>query len=148
MRRAILCVLLCGCGGGPGLVPVEGRVLLDGRPVREVVVTFTPLDETPGSGSIGSTDAEGRFALTDVRGSPGVYVGTYRVSLYPAPTVAARDDPADVVARGDGVPAIYIDPNRTPLRALVPPGGGTVEVFLTGSGQGATTTTTPRQESP
>ena len=142
MRSGVVsCLLLAavGCGSKPELFPVRGRITLDGRPVKEVVVTFTPLGDTRGSGSVGSTDADGRFTLTDVRGSAGAYVGDYKVSLYPAPVGARQDDPAAVVSKGGGVPGIYIDPNRTPLRVTVPPAGGSVEVLLTASGQGATT---------
>src|SRR5262245_19266440 len=140
MRQIVCLVLLAaGCAGKEPLVPVRGRVTLDGKPVKEVVVTFTPVGDTKGSGSVGATDADGRFTLTDVRGSAGAYVGEYKVSLYPARTGTRPDDPADVVSKGGGnVPAIYIDPNRTPLRATVPPAGGSVEILLTASGQGAT----------
>ncbi len=148
MRRACLCLILLlgvGCSRKPELVPVRGRITLEGKPVTEVVVTFTPLGDTPGNGAMGATDADGRFTLTDVRGTTGAHVGEYKVSLYPAPTAAKRDDPADVVSKGGGssVPGIYIDPNQTPVRATVPAGGGFVEVSLTRSGKDATAKTTP-----
>ena len=110
MRRVIaLCVLLAaaGCGGKPELVPVRGRITLDGQPVKEVVVTFSPIGDTQGNGAMGCTDVEGRFTLTDVRGSAGARVGEYKVSLYPAPTGSRPGDPADVVAKG----SIKIDEN-------------------------------------
>lgn len=135
-----------GCGTKPDLVPVRGRITLDGKAVAEVVVTFTPLGDTPGNGAMGATDLSGNFALTDVRGGTGTRVGEYRISLYPAPTGGTRPgEPADVVAKGStsSVPGVYLDPNHSPLRATIPPSGGSVEVVLTRTGKGATTKTTP-----
>ena len=133
-----------GCGkANPSLVPVSGRVTLDDKPLSEVVVTFSPIGATQGNGALGATAAEGQFTLTDVRGNAGVRVGEYRVSLYPTPVGNPNDDPADVVSTGAvSVPAMYLNPSQSPLRATVPPGGGTVEVILTRSGEGATTRTT------
>lgn len=81
--------------------------------------------------------------LFDVRGEPGAHVGEYQVSVYPAPS-QTQNSPADVVSTGNtNGPAIYINPVDSPLRATVPPGGGTVEVKLDSSGLDGTTTTTP-----
>jgi hypothetical protein len=141
--------LAAGCGKGSGLVPVEGRVTLDGKPVKEVIVNFQPINDTPGNGALGSTDPDGRFTLTDARGEAGVYAGEYKVIFYPAlPAGVKEGDPADVVgvARGRNVPAIYLDVNHTPLRATVPQGGGTFEVILTKSGKGAAAKIAPNTE--
>jgi hypothetical protein len=141
-------LLAAGCSKGPGLVPVSGRVTLDGKPVKEVIVNFTPIGDTKGTGSLAATDPDGRFTLADARGKAGTYVGEYKVYFYPAlPASAKEGDPADVVGavRGRTLPGIYFDLNQTPLRATVPEGGGTIEVILTSSGKGATTKTTPKE---
>jgi hypothetical protein len=152
MRRLIPVVLLigslelaAGCNRGPGLVAVDGRVTLDGRPVKDMIVNFQPQGATPGNGANGMTDADGRYSLMDNRGSTGAYVGEYKVSFYPSIGSKQEGDPADVVNPGRvaGLPAIYVDPSQTPLRATVPEGGGTVDILLTKSGKGATTKTTP-----
>src|SRR5262249_39741772 len=83
---------LAGSGSKSGLVPVGGRVTLDGQPVPKVVVTFTPIGNTLGSGSVGSADADGWFTLTDVRGSAGAYAGEYKISLYPGSTASKAGD--------------------------------------------------------
>lgn len=139
-------LLAAGCGGKPGLVPVSGRVTMEGKPVREVIVNFQPIGDTPGTGALGSTDSDGRFTLTDSRGKAGTYVGAYKVIFYPAlPAGIKEGSPADVVgaAFGKTLPGIYLDVNLTPLEATVPPGGGTIDILLTKSGKEATTTTTP-----
>ena len=133
-------IAIGGCGQtNLLLVPVEGRVTLDGEPLPEVVVTFTPIGATLGNGAVGGTAADGRFTLTDVRGEPGAHAGEYRVSLYPTPVPNPSGAPTDVVSLGaTSLPAIYINPHESPLRATVPPGGCTLEVVLTRSGEGAT----------
>ncbi len=138
---------LIGCDQpGPVLVPVQGRITLDGKPVSEHVVTFSPIGNTQGNGAMGPTDEQGKFALTDVRGETGAHVGHYKVHLYPTPVTPPNDVPSDVVSVGGGggsVPAIYIDPNYTPVVATVPEEGCFVEITLTANGQGATSETKP-----
>lgn len=127
---ALACVAGCA-SDNPGLVPVTGVVTMDQRPIAELIVTFTPVGSTPGSGALGATDSKGRFSLTNVRGGEGAYAGRYRISLYPAPVKRASELPTDVVSSGAvGVPEAYLNPNRTPLRTNVPEGGGRFEIKL------------------
>jgi hypothetical protein len=139
-------LLAAGCSRGPDLVPVNGRVTLEGKPVKDMIVNFQPQGETAGNGALGMTDADGRFTLTDMRSAPGAHVGEYRVSFYPSLGSKKQDEAADVAStgRGSSIPAIYIDPSQSPLRATVPQGGGTIDISLTKSGKGATTKTTPK----
>jgi len=56
----------------------------------------------------------------------------------PTPLTPPHDVPSDVVSVGGGggsVPAIYIDPNYTPVVATVPEEGCFVEITLTANGQ-------------
>lgn len=143
------CALLtvAGCTrDDPLLVPITGQVKLEGSPVAEVIVTFTPTGTTLGNGSLGATDTEGKFTLTDVRGGQGGHVGEYKISLYPAPTKDTQDLPSDVVSSGAiGLPPIFLNPNRTPLRATVPAEGAQVEILLTRTGTGAEVNAIPVQ---
>jgi hypothetical protein len=59
--------LLCGCEGAPasnydglGLVPVSGKITLDGQPLPNAVVTF---DAPDGQFAYGLTDANGQYSL-------------------------------------------------------------------------------------
>ena len=135
------CALLtiAGCAKhDPLLVPITGQVKLEGQPVAELIVTFTPTGSTLGNGSLGASDTEGKFILTDVRGGEGGYVGEYKVSVYPVPSKETRDLPTDVVSSGSiGLPPVFLNPNRTPLRATVPAGGAEFEILLTRTGQGS-----------
>jgi hypothetical protein len=137
---------LAGCGTQDRpLVPVSGQVTLDGSPLKEVVVNFTPIGETKGSGALAGTNLEGRFTLIDVRGQPGAHVGEYKVSLYPTSVRPPSDVPIDVVMAGNsgGLPEVYINPVYTPLRATIPEGGGNVEIHVRRTGKDAAVKTTP-----
>lgn len=74
----------------PPLVPVSGRVFLNGEPLVGGQVFARSLDRD-GCNALGKTDAQGNFTLrTDVRGDflPGVLVGQHRVIIIkPDPAV-------------------------------------------------------------
>jgi hypothetical protein len=93
MRRllvlALLLLLLGGCSSGPYKpVPVSGRLTLNGKPLANVVVLFTPVrtesNKDPGPGSGGVSDAEGRYTLKlSGSGSSGAVVGKHKVTFRP-----------------------------------------------------------------
>ena len=68
-----------GCGeSGPPLGTVSGVVTMDGEPLANALVTFTP--EAGGRGSIGKTDAGGKYELAFVDGK-GALIGNHKVSV-------------------------------------------------------------------
>lgn len=95
---------LAGCGGGisvPRTAPVAGTVLLKGRPVAGVLVTFHPRFDigavkfTPN----GLTDASGRFTLSTAAPGDGAPPGEYAVTfelMRATADKAGRDDEVDV----------------------------------------------------
>ncbi len=141
LMMPVLVLLAAGCGSRksnmPPLVPVEGVVILDGKPLAEANVQFHPVGNTQGRGAAANTDADGRYSLISPDGSKGAPVGDYKVvvsklvmpdgSLFSAAEgVAPMDSPAR-----EAVPARYNDYERTVLTAKVPDGGGTVDFPLT-----------------
>ena len=155
MRRLTSLALLAaglataaGCGdNGPKPVPVEGRVTLNGKPVKQMLVNFQPVGKTYGTGANGMTDDDGKFSMMDSRGGTGAHVGEYKVSFYPPLNRRVEGDPStDVIDDGSksGLPRIYLDGEKTPLRVTVPEGGGTAEIILTPTGKGATVNFQPR----
>jgi hypothetical protein len=84
----VCCALvLAGCESKPyALAPVAGIVTLDGKPVPGAVVNFQPQatgeSRSPGPGSTGRCDAEGRFELKTIRDEPGAVMGVHTVSIY------------------------------------------------------------------
>jgi len=96
-----LLVLLAagGCGGGPKYVPVSGVVTMDGVPYPNAIVSFQPIggkgNQDPGEGSMGVTDASGRFVLLYGKAGKdkGAVVGTHRVRISTKPGKGSVDDP-------------------------------------------------------
>lgn len=90
-RIAIVVLYACmvlpvvGCGGKVKLAPVEGRVTLDGQPVKDAVVTFTPVlppKSMEAAVSTGRTDEQGHYVLkllSDERS--GAVIGTHNVTV-------------------------------------------------------------------
>jgi hypothetical protein len=80
---ATLCAL-AGCSQKANVVPVSGRVTLDGQPLADIAVNFGPL--TGGLdgayASYAKTDADGRFTLKLVDDDRrGATIGKNRVTL-------------------------------------------------------------------
>ena len=86
---ALLLGVLVGCGQNSSatLVPVSGRITLNGQPLPDATVHFKPLaaagGEAPPDAS-GRTNAEGRFTLkASIKGkdAEGAPPGKYRVLI-------------------------------------------------------------------
>lgn len=136
---------LQGCGpGGPKLVPVSGKVTLDGKALANKSVNFKPEPGTEGSGAGGTSDAEGNYTLTAVvpgatKSYPGIAPGTYRVTIT-EPMVSATSgtatgggESAEIFATGGpakpSFPPIYSSAS-SPLKLTVPEAGGTLAIEL------------------
>jgi len=75
---------MVGCGGGPKheLVAVSGLVTLDGVPLKDARVTFSPIGSGVGTASSGRTDSEGRYELSTMdKGLKGTTAGGHRVTV-------------------------------------------------------------------
>jgi len=78
---AVAVALLAGC---QRIEEVSGRVTVDGKPGRGLVVMFDPAVKDQAKG-VATTDGEGRYALRRLGpgAKTGVPTGTYRVRLMP-----------------------------------------------------------------
>jgi hypothetical protein len=120
---AALALLSAGCGSQPyRTARVSGRVTLNGSPLADAAVTFQPVPvkgDSPGPGSGGVTDAEGRYTLTVVgKTTRGAVVGKHKVRI----TMFQKDDSADDrPKRVKRLPAKYNA--KTELECEVPAGG-------------------------
>ncbi len=139
-------ILLTGCGeSGPDVVPVEGTVTLDGKPLANKSLMFLPIEGTSGHGAGGASDAEGKYTLRAVvpgatRDYEGAVPGRYRVNVF-EPTITGDvpaeeegDEPAVAMGPGSGtpkseIPAVY-GTDRSPLVLEVPESGGVLNVEL------------------
>jgi hypothetical protein len=103
--------LLPGCGGGPKLVPVSGRVTLNEKPLANAYVTFAPMAgrgaNASGPGSVGKTDADGRYTLRVDPSQPGAVVGRHRVMITTLGGEEAERSDGGVKLPKDKVPRRY-----------------------------------------
>lgn len=145
-----LVVLTAGCSSnGPPLVPVSGKVTLDGKPLGGKTLKFLPEPGTPGQGAGATTNARGEYTLLaarpgSTRDEAGAPPGAYRVvvvePMFPIdlPVQDANDPnaapavglPATAPRKKQEIPAAYTKPETTPLRAEVPANGGEINLTL------------------
>ncbi len=83
----MLLLLLPGCGETQR-VPVSGRVLIDGKPLRSGTVRFLP-DAGPASAAM--LDEQGRFTLLCYAGGEGAVVGSHRIEVAAGEVVGESD---------------------------------------------------------
>lgn len=79
-----LVALFAGCGRSDGLVDVSGTVTLDGKPVADAVVQFTPAANEGSSYArpvTGRTNSSGHYFLEYSTAVTGTKPGKYRVSI-------------------------------------------------------------------
>src|SRR5207247_148223 len=124
-----------GCGSktaGPPLVPVEGVVTLDGKPLAGANIMLQPRGETRGDrASFGKTDASGKFVITSADGKhKGAAVGNYQVVIGKLIKPDGSDfipdpnsGPEDTGGFRQLLPAAYSDEAKSVLTAEVPDGG-------------------------
>jgi hypothetical protein len=118
IRQNVLCLIgllgFAGCYSTESdVVAVSGRVTLDGQPLAGATVIMQPVEPAEtgrATGSVGRTDAEGRFSLTLIEPPlPGAMVGKHRVTITTAQTSA---DDAQLPS-GERVPRRWRDGSQT-----------------------------------
>jgi len=150
---------VAGCGGDNlgKVVPVSGKVTLDGTPLKSAVVTFVP-DAAKGNktkaGVFAMVDENGHYSLqsTPEKGSPrdGAPLGWYKVKVMPGMSMnmgtggetAKVLDPTKVKSKKDAsgtpydlgqIPTKYRDEKTTTLSIEVveSPAAGAYDLKLT-----------------
>jgi hypothetical protein len=123
-----------GCNSGPSgppLVPAEGTVALDGKPLAGALVMFEPQGETRGHALFGKTDAAGKFAVSSPDGKrKGAMTGHYKVIVNKLVKPDGSDfipdpnkGPEDTGGFRELLPAAYSDQSQSQLQAEIPEGG-------------------------
>jgi hypothetical protein len=74
------CVSGCGGAASVNVGKVRGKVTLEGQPLGDALVTFTPVQEG-GSSALGKTDVDGSYRLSYANGIEGAEIGENRVSI-------------------------------------------------------------------
>lgn len=114
LLSVVTSALAFGCGGGgdgvPKLptIPVEGKLMVDGKPFGpvEIVLTPSPADpKTKKHSPRGKASLEGAFTLSTYKEGDGAPEGAYDVTLVPdVMTMAAIPDvrPAKITIKKSG----------------------------------------------
>jgi hypothetical protein len=120
----LVLLLVAGCDS-PDVVPVSGRVTLNGQPLAGACVTLQPTGLGPGerpeaAGSVGWTDDDGRFKLRLIEPErDGALVGVHIVTI-----TTAESEAGDAAAtKGERVPKHW----RNGSQRFEVPAGGTRE---------------------
>lgn len=127
-RAAILMLsaLAVGCGRRVELVPVEGRVILDGRPLAAGSIMLQP---AAGPAARGRLDTDGRFRMGTYRQGDGVIPGPAAVRVASFEKPAAPGDAESVLGKSR-VPDRYTNFQTSGLTVQVARGMAAVTVEL------------------
>jgi len=132
-----------GCLGGSseelvGLVPVSGKVTLDGAPLTGASVTFMPEGTGMGRPCYGATGEDGSYTIKDPGGREGCPVEKFKVVIS---KYAKEDgspvgkDPESAAEGMEHLPEKYSNAEQTQLSAEVPEGGKTFDFDLKTKGK-------------
>jgi hypothetical protein len=137
----VLAIAFAGCSKGTNenLVPAEGTVKLDGKPLSGATLLFIPFDGTSRQSCSARTDASGKFrlAMLDLK-KEGAAPGGYRVII----SKKVNPDGSDFVPKPDEDPMLaaykellpprYTDEAQSTLEVTIPDAGTTnIELKLT-----------------
>lgn len=124
VSAASLLVTGCGPNNPFGAIPVGGKVIYNGQPLKEGEVLYNPVD-SKGRRAKGKIQADGSFQLTTLELNDGAIPGEYQISILayaphpgePSRTEAAESPDAirDRIKRGHIIPEKYTDPETSGL---------------------------------
>jgi len=75
----VIACLVSGCAGDSDLADVRGIVTLDGQPLPDAFIRFTP--EADGAASFGKTEADGSYRMKFSDSEYGVFIGSNSVKI-------------------------------------------------------------------
>ena len=103
----VLALLIIGCGeSGPPIASVEGTITMDGKPLANASVVFSPESGRPAGAK---TDAEGHYVLNFSAGRKGAVPGKNRVQIRTGSEGGIADDGSRSPGTPETVPAQFND---------------------------------------
>ena len=118
--------LLGGCGRGPGVVPVQGKITLrGGNWPSEGFVVFSPIQAAEGQPLVpgmARLEMDGSFAAKTGEHN-GLMPGEYLVAI-----TCWERAPTDAQGGKSAIPARYGDPSKSGLKVSVPMGSPRIVV--------------------
>jgi len=130
LGMALLVPFVLGCGGSKpySIVPVEGTLMMDGKPIDKIAVRFVPIEQGPES--TGISDAQGHFVLhtTETKPEDGAVIGQHKVlltdtSIYTKPFEGRASEGVDLTeGKSPRISIRYRVLHGTPLEVSVSEG--------------------------
>lgn len=127
----IVVLLALGCSSGNVTVyPVKGKITLDGKPmVGGGTISLIPVGNQPGKTAGGEIAEDGTYQLMTYKPGDGSMTGEFRVVILqvvekePIPTKDGEkvSKAAQSLPKGDRIPTVYGDAQKSPLTIKVEP---------------------------
>jgi hypothetical protein len=134
-------LVLDSIGCGNGMVDLQARVTLDGKPLDGASVTLYTVGAARNRPAVGTTNADGVVQhFMTFQPNDGVLPGNYKVVVIKTPKskeeefahfdpknpddvqrLMARERSSNVNYTPSLLPRVYLDPEQTPLECKVPP---------------------------
>ncbi len=116
---AIGLLVIVGCGDNDGLVPVSGKVTLDGKPLADAAVGF--FADAGGTPAVGTTDAQGNFTLSTHKPGDGATVGQNVVTVSKQSNLDAGKEveESEIVRMKNESPIKYFSPKTSDIKVEV-----------------------------
>lgn len=120
-------LVLAGCGDGqPEMIPIQGEVTYNGKPLTEGTVHYMPRQRGEGQQASGGIGPDGEFQMTTRQRGDGVKPGEYLLSVYamaPHPGEPTSREEIEAmggkIERGFLIPEKYTDPQTSGLTDTV-----------------------------
>jgi len=100
----VLASAAAGCGGGPEIASVKGRVTMDGKPLANATVVFVPENGRPAGAT---TDADGYYVLNFSRGRRGAIPGKNMVRFTTLRDATPGEDGKSIPGSPETIPPKY-----------------------------------------
>jgi hypothetical protein len=114
MLLCLATLSLTGCGGGPELAPVVGKVTYKGQPLKKGYIVMEPSEGRSARGSIINGEI---VDIHTYEAGDGVRVGNHKVSI-----ISFVRDPVGMEVPPSVIPLRYRDPGSSGLTAVVEAG--------------------------
>lgn len=102
---AFTLVVYCGCGaGGPEIASVEGTVTMDGKPLANATVVFSPVGGRPAGAR---TDEDGHYVLNFGSGRKGAIPGINKIRVTTMSEAYEKEDGTKVNGSRETIPVEY-----------------------------------------
>lgn len=117
-----LCIFAASCSGNAsikGLVPCQGTITLDGKPLSDAKISFVPMAKTStGRSAVGMSDSTGKFEVSTAVGNKGVFSGEYTVIVAKYTYATEEDRIVDMDRQRNGTNSVKFITEDDGMKAI------------------------------